>query len=74
MIPTNSIFRATQLQLTTAQAMHLKTKLSTHMSTVILQQFSMITQEFKNCMYKVSGGITKIAQACTTGQGNTINQ
>ena len=32
-------------------------------STVILQQFSMITQELRNFMDKVSGDITKIMQS-----------
>ena len=40
-------------------------------STVILQQFSMITQELKNFMDKVSADITKIIQAHTIAQGNT---
>ena len=40
-------------------------------STVILQQFSMITQELRNFTDKVSGDITKITQACTTAHENT---
>ena len=38
-------------------------------STVILQQFSMITQAFRN--FTVSGDITKIMQAYTAAQENT---
>ena len=40
-------------------------------SPVILQQFSMITQELKKFMDKVSGDITKIMQTCTIAQENT---
>ena len=40
-------------------------------STVIVQQFSMTTQELRHFMAKVSGDITKITQACTTAQENT---
>ena len=40
-------------------------------STVILQQFSMITQELRNVTDRVSGDINKITQACTAAQENT---
>ena len=40
-------------------------------STVILQQFNIITQELRNVMDKVSCDFTKIMQACTTAQENT---
>ena len=40
-------------------------------STVILQQFNMITQELRNFMDKVSGDIAKIRQTHTTAQENT---
>ena len=40
-------------------------------STVILQQFSMITQELRNFTEKLSGDINKITQKCTTTQENT---
>ena len=40
-------------------------------STVVLQQFSMITQELRNVMDKVFGDINKITQACTSAQENT---
>ena len=39
--------------------------------TIILQQFSMITQELNYFINKMSGDITKITQACTTGKENT---
>ena len=45
--------------------------MSHNQSTVILQQFSMITEELKNFTYKVSGDITKITQAYNTAQQNT---
>ena len=35
-------------------------------STVISQQFGMITQEQRNFTDKVSGDINKVIQACTT--------
>ena len=41
---------------------------SHNQSIIILQQFSMITQELKNFTNKVSGDITKITQAYTTAQ------
>ena len=37
----------------------------------MLQQYSMITQELRNFMYKVSAEITKITQACTTPEVNS---
>ena len=40
-------------------------------STAILQQFSMIIQELRNFMAKVSSDITKITQAFTAAQENT---
>ena len=40
-------------------------------STVILQQLSMITKEFKNFTNKVSGDITKITQTYHSAQENT---
>ena len=40
-------------------------------STVFLQQFSMIMQDLKNVMDKVSSDITKITHAYTTAQENT---
>ena len=40
-------------------------------SIVFLQQFSIITQEFKNFRNKVSSDITKITQEYTTAQENT---
>ena len=40
-------------------------------STVILQQFSMITQELKYYTTNMSGNITKSTQACTAAQENT---
>ena len=39
--------------------------------SVTLQQFSMITQELRYFMDKVSSDITKIKQTCTTAQENT---
>ena len=44
---------------------------SSTQSTIILQQFSMTTQELKNVTNKVSGDITKITQAYNTAQENT---
>ena len=38
---------------------------------LILQQFSIITQELRNFTDKVSGDITKITQTCTAAQENT---
>ena len=40
-------------------------------STVILQQFSIITQELWNFTNKVSSDLHKITQACTTAQEDT---
>ena len=40
-------------------------------STVILKQFSMITQELRNFTDKVSDDITKTTQACIAAQENT---
>ena len=40
-------------------------------STVIIQQFSMITQVLRNFTDKVSGNINKIIQACPAAQENT---
>ena len=40
-------------------------------STVILQQFSMITQDLRNFTDKLSSDINKITQAYTTAQENT---
>ena len=40
-------------------------------STVIVQQFSMITEELRNFMNKMSGDINKITQACSAAQENT---
>ena len=40
-------------------------------STITLKQFSMITKELKNFTDKVSGDITKIAQANNSAQENT---
>ena len=50
---------------------HIQNTHSNGQSTVILQQFSMMRQELRNFMDKVSSEINKIVQACTAAQENT---